>query len=378
MKVAPLCRAIKAYNELNGTEIIPFLVHTGQHYDFNMSDVFFRDLQLPEPDIHLGVGSASHGEQTGRVLIEFEKVLLQESPDLLIVVGDVNSTLACALAAVKLDIPVAHVEAGLRSFDRKMPEEINRLLTDAISNYLFTPSPDGDENLLKEGIPRERIFLVGDIMVDSLLFNLQKARQTMILEKLSLRDRVSGTLIPYSVLTLHRPSNVDNRGTFERIVQGLLRVSSRTPVLCAMHPRTKKQVKLFGIENDFHFYDSPEISPSDYFEDGRLKRKIHCIEPLPYLDFLNLMANARIVLTDSGGIQEETTVLDIPCITLRDTTERPITLTEGTNVLVHEDPDKIEAEAGRVLEGKIRHAKPIPIWDGRTAERIIRILADKR
>jgi UDP-N-acetylglucosamine 2-epimerase (non-hydrolysing) len=282
--------------------------------------------------------------------------------------------LACALAAVKLHIPVAHVEAGLRSFDRKMPEEINRILTDAISDYLFTPSPDGDQNLLKEGISADKIFMAGDIMVDSLLFNLEKAKTTKILERLFLGDRLSTSPIPYSVLTLHRPSNVDNRRTFERIVEGLLRVSSRIPILCAMHPRTRKQVKAFGMEKAFRFYDSPRISPSDYFEGGPLTGKIHCFEPLPYLDFLNLMAHARIVFTDSGGIQEETTVLDIPCVTLRDTTERPITLAEGTNVLVHDDPDRIEAEAGRVLDGKARHAKEIPIWDGRTAERIVRIL----
>jgi UDP-N-acetylglucosamine 2-epimerase (non-hydrolysing) len=379
MKIAPLIRAIHAHNGLNEDYIQPLLVHTGQHYDVNMSDAFFSDLRLPEPDVHLGVGSGGHGEQTGKVLIQFEKVLLKEQPDLVIVVGDVNSTLACTLAAAKLHIPVAHVEAGLRSFDRKMPEEINRLVTDALSDYLFTPSPDGDENLLKEGIPREKIFLVGDIMVDSLLFNLENAKKTDILERLSLKSNKESPLptsvMPYALLTLHRPSNVDNQTSFDRIIQGLLEVASKIPILFPIHPRTKKQVKLFGIESAFEFHASPDLSPEDYYEDITLKKKIHCFEPLRYLDFLNLMAHAKIVLTDSGGIQEETTVLDIPCITLRDTTERPITLTEGTNVLVHDDPQKIVSEATKVLEGKARQGKCPSIWDGHTAERIVDILA---
>ena len=381
MKIAPLIRAIHAHNELYGVNICPFLVHTGQHYDFNMSDAFFKDLHLPEPDIHLGVGSGTHGEQTGNVLIEFEKVLMKEKPDLVIVVGDVNSTLACALAAVKLHMPVAHVESGLRSFDRKMPEEINRVVTDAISDYLFTPSPDGDENLMKEGIPKEKIFLVGDIMVDSLLFNIEKAKKSDILKRLGLQEKATidhcNLTTDYGLLTLHRPSNVDNKESFTQIIQGLLNVSSRIPILFPMHPRTKKQIRTFGLESAFHFYSPTSIKKSDYYSENGLKKKIHCFEPLGYLEFLNLLAHAKIVLTDSGGIQEETTVLNIPCVTLRDTTERPVTLTEGTNVLVHNDPEKMVFEVARVLDGKRKESKCPSLWDGHTAERIVSVLAQK-
>jgi len=423
MKVAPLIRAIDRHNHAGHSSFVPIhhsLVHTGQHYDFNMSDAFFRDLALPKPDLHLGVGSGNHGEQTGKVLIEFEKVLLKEQPDLVIVVGDVNSTLACSLAAVKLHIPVAHVEAGLRSFDRKMPEEINRLLTDAISDYLFTPSPEGDENLAKEGIPPEKVFLVGDIMVDSLLFHLDQARKTNILQRLGLKlptsdlrspasvlgpqssdlrppttdpmarrslneagrpstidYRLSTSLLPYALMTLHRPANVDDKQALEKIVRGLLEVSAHFPILFPVHPRTAKQINAFGMETSFIFHSTPDIRPEEYFDGKILHRKIHCFQPLGYLDFLNLMAHAKVVLTDSGGIQEETTVLNIPCITLRDTTERPITLTEGTNVLVHNDPEKIVAEVKKVLVGDTRVSKRPFLWDGCTAERIVAILANR-
>ncbi|MHB9097558.1 MAG: non-hydrolyzing UDP-N-acetylglucosamine 2-epimerase [Syntrophales bacterium] len=384
MKIAPLVRAIADHNRLNGNRIRPLLVHTGQHYDDNMSDAFFRDLNIPAPDIHLGIGSGSHAEQTGRVLIAFGEVLLRERPDLVIVVGDVNSTMACALAAVKLHIPVAHVEAGLRSFDRRMPEEINRLVTDTIADYLFTPSPDGDANLLREGVPKEKIFLVGDIMVDSLLFNLERAKKTDLLKRLGLRSTGSADsgIAPYALLTLHRPANVDSPETFGRILQGLRRVADRIPILFPIHPRTRKQIAAFGLEDAFHFQNeetAPLFSPAT--EEGQSKGRpggIHCFEPLGYLDFLNLMAHAKLVFTDSGGIQEETTVLDIPCITIRDTTERPITLTEGTNVLVGDDPEKIFEEANRALEGRKRRGRCPAIWDGRTAERIVRILADEK
>ncbi len=401
MKVAPLIRAIDRHNHAGHSSLVPIhhsLVHTGQHYDFNMSDAFFRDLALPKPDLHLGVGSGNHGEQTGKVLIEFEKVLLKEQPDLVIVVGDVNSTLACSLAAVKLHIPVAHVEAGLRSFDRKMPEEINRLLTDAISEYLFTPSPEGDENLAKEGIPQDKVFLVGDIMVDSLLFHLDQARKTHILARLGLKSMSSdicgltafggaeggqgsealiSDLRPYALVTLHRPANVDDKQVLGRIIRGLLEVSAHFPILFPVHPRTAKQINAFGMETSFIFHSTPDIRPEEYLDGKILHRKIHCFQPLGYLDFLNLMAHAKVVLTDSGGIQEETTVLNIPCITLRDTTERPITLTEGTNVLVHNDPEKIVAEVKRVLAGDTRVSQCPFLWDGRTAERIVAILANR-
>jgi UDP-N-acetylglucosamine 2-epimerase (non-hydrolysing) len=376
MKIAPLIRAIDKYNNTLSSSlpaISTLLIHTGQHYDVNMSESFFKDLNLPEPDVNLGIGSGSHGEQTGRVLIEFEKVLFKEQPDLVIVVGDVNSTIACTLACAKLHIPVAHVEAGLRSFDRSMPEEINRILTDAVSDYLFTPSPDGDENLLKEGIPQEKIYMVGDIMVDSLLFNLEKARKSLILKKLGLQKELSTDhcqlTTDYCLLTLHRPSNVDNKESFSRILQGLREVNSRIPIIFPIHPRTTKQIYKFGMESAFNFHELPDMNPEDYNDD-----KIHCFEPFGYLDFLNLMAHAKVVMTDSGGIQEETTVLDIPCITLRDTTERPITIREGTNVLVHNDPHKIKAEFSKALEGNSKKGKCPDIWDGHTAERIVKIL----
>ena len=381
MKVAPLIRAIHRHNNSSDPSLAAvryLLVHTGQHYDFNMSEAFFRDLDLPGADLHLGVGSGSRGEQTGKVLIEFEKVLFREKPDLVVVVGDVNSTLACALAAVKLHIPVAHVESGLRSFDRGMPEEINRLLTDAISDYLFTPSPDADENLLREGIDGKRVFPVGDIMVDSLLHHLDKAKNTGILERLGLKTAKGFSFAGgYALVTLHRPSNVDKRESFERIIHGLLQVASRMPVIFPVHPRTLKQVEAFNLGAVFELHDSWDVKPEHYYEDGVLRRKIHCFSPLGYLDFLNVMAHAKVVLTDSGGIQEETTVLDIPCITLRDTTERPITLTEGTNVLVHDDPEKIVSEVEKVLKGDRKQSRCPLIWDGHTAERIVKILSSR-
>lgn len=396
MKIAPLIRAIKHFNgtpHSSPLTLNPVLVHTGQHYDDNMSDAFFRDLQIPEPDIHLGIGSGTHAEQTGKVMIAFEEILLNEKPDLVIVVGDVNSTIACSLAAVKLCIPVAHIEAGLRSFDRTMPEEINRILTDAISDYLFTPSPDGDENLIKEGIPPEKIFLVGDIMVDSLLFNLEKAKKKNIIEKLGLSPHTAHltpnasstptlspltphqSVSPYAVLTLHRPANVDNKESLQRIITGLLTGSEYLPILFPMHPRTRKQIANFGMEDAFQFHTKGDLNPEAYREAGKFKKKIHAFPPLGYLEFLNLMSQAKLVLTDSGGIQEETTVLNIPCITLRDTTERPITITEGTNVLVHDDPDRIVEEISKVISGNTKASSCPSIWDGHTAERIVEILA---
>jgi UDP-N-acetylglucosamine 2-epimerase (non-hydrolysing) len=352
VKVAPLLRAITKHNAaLTGKPIEPLLVHTGQHYDFEMSQVFFRDLELPQPDIYLGVGSGTHAYQTAKIMIEFEKVLGESQPDSVIVVGDVNSTLAGALTAVKLLIPVAHVEAGLRSYDRTMPEEINRLLTDAIADYLFTPSSDGNENLKKEGIPANKVFLVGNIMVDSLLRNKAKAERTQTLSQLKLQQQ------GYALLTLHRPNNVDDEARLTKILKALQQISFHLPIVFPAHPRTGKSIAKFGLG-------------------GFLKsQNIQLVEPLGYLNFLNLMMNARFVMTDSGGIQEETTVLNIPCLTLRDVTERPVTVTEGTNIVVGADTEKIVAEALRIVDGKAKKGKCPELWDGKTAERIVRILA---
>lgn len=371
-------RAIHAYNGKKGDRIQPCLVHTGQHYDDAMSDSFFRDLSLPAPDVHLGVGSGTHAEQTGGVMIAFEKVLLEERPELVIVVGDVNSTMACTLAAAKLHIPVAHVEAGLRSFDRSMPEEINRVVTDALSDYLFTASPDGDENLKREGIPQEKIFLVGDIMVDSLLFHRRQAESSNILVRMGLKDPACGhqSVVDYGLLTLHRPSNVDLESSFRHILDGLLRISAMLPVIFPVHPRTRKQIGAFGLEEHFTFHSAFPLKPGDYYDGDVLMTTVHCTEPLGYLEFLNLMAHARVVLTDSGGIQEETMVLGIPCVTLRDTTERPVTLTAGTNVLVHDDPDKIVRAVTDVISGRVMKGGCPSMWDGHTAERIVRILSE--
>lgn len=374
MKVAPLVRAIVEHNSSvpsEGLKIDYVLVHTGQHYDFAMSDSFFKDLKLPQPHIYLGVGSGSHAEQTGKVMMEFEKVLLMESPNLVVVVGDVNSTLACTLAAVKLNIPVAHVEAGLRSFDRSMPEEINRLVTDALSTYLFTPSPDADENLLKEGVPPEKIYQVGDIMVDSLLFHLEEAKGSNILARLGLLKGSSPSphsVVPYALLTLHRPSNVDNQQSLQEVLAALELIAHKIPIIFPIHPRTKKQLVLFDLQEKIIFHDidqGAEVSSPG----------IHGFDPLGYLDFLSLMVSARFVLTDSGGIQEETTVLGVPCLTLRDTTERPITISEGTNVLVWNDTGRIVREAYKILEGKTKKARIPACWDGKTAERIIKVLS---
>ena len=344
MKVAPIVAAMKKRPDT----FLPLVVHTGQHYDSAMSDSFFRDLDLPQPDTHLGVGSASHAAQTAAVMERFEPVVLRENPDWVLVVGDVNSTIACALVCVKLGIKVAHVEAGLRSRDRSMPEEINRLLTDQIADLLFTPSHDADENLLAEGIPRERIRFVGNVMIDSLQKNLKKARELPTKEKLGLNG-------DYALLTLHRPSNVDLRESFERILVALEAIAAKLPIVFPVHPRTRKTISELGLS-------------------ARVKsiRDLRMIEPLGYLDFLNLSSSARLVLTDSGGIQEETTALGIPCLTLRENTERPITVEMGTNVVVGTDTTKIVAAANAALNGSAKKTlRQPPLWDGHTSERIL-------
>jgi UDP-N-acetylglucosamine 2-epimerase (non-hydrolysing) len=350
MKVAPIVEEMKRRKR----EFTPLVVHTGQHYDADMSDAFFRDLELPEPDVHLGVGSASHAAQTAAVMERFEPVVLQEQPDWVVVVGDVNSTLACALVCVKLGVKVAHVEAGLRSRDRTMPEEINRLLTDQIADLLFTPSADADENLINEGIAPERIRLVGNIMIDSLLGRVERAKQSTIRETLG----VAGT--DYAVLTLHRPSNVDTRENLAGIIDALAEISQRLPIVFPVHPRTRKTLDEFGF--------SELIKRS-----GNLR----LVDPLGYLDFLQLFSGARIVLTDSGGIQEETTVLGIPCLTLRENTERPITIEMGTNQLVGRDPQKIIEAVRAALDGPSTNEHRVPpLWDGHTAERIVSSLLE--
>lgn len=343
MKVAPIVEAMKRRER----EFAPLVVHTGQHYDAAMSDAFFRDLELPEPDVYLGVGSASHAAQTAAVMKAFEPVVLREQPDWVLVVGDVNSTLACALVCSKLGVRVAHVEAGLRSRDRTMPEEINRVLTDQISDLLFTPSADADENLLAEGIPPSRIRLVGNVMIDSLIKHLPRAGQSTIKRELKIQE--------YAVLTLHRPSNVDDPVTLNRILAAVAKISSRIPVVFPVHPRTQKMIKKLPAGQGM-------ISGAN---------GLSLIEPLGYLDFLSLYSGAQLMLTDSGGIQEETSFLGIPCVTLRDNTERPITVSLGTNTVVGTEPDKILAAAFLSLDQSSPNPVSIPLWDGHAAERIL-------
>lgn len=346
VKISPVIRALK---NVSGVGVV--LVHTGQHYDYGMSASFFEELALPEPDIYLGVGSGNHGEQTGRILAAFEEVVLRESPAGVVVVGDVNSTLACALAAAKCCVPVAHVEAGLRSFDRTMPEEINRVLTDAVADYLFTPSPDADENLRREGAPEDRIFRVGNVMIDSLREYEGAARDRDVAGRLGLK---SG---PYAVCTVHRPSNVDDESTLGTILRILEVLQQECPVVFPLHPRTRMRLESFGLG------------------DILLGRKnLRLIEPLGYLDFIGLMATAALVLTDSGGVQEETTALGVPCLTLRECTERPVTVTMGTNAVVGTDPERVLGAAYRALAGDWPRGILPEGWDGHAADRIAAIL----
>ncbi len=344
MKVAPIYAEMKR----RPAKFRPMIVHTGQHYDAAMSDAFFDDLGMPKPDIHLGVGSGSHAVQTAKIMTEFEPVVLREKPDWVLVVGDVNSTIACALVCAKLGVKIAHVEAGLRSRDRTMPEEINRILTDSISDLLFTTSQDADENLRNEGIPAEKIRFVGNVMIDSLFDHLKMAEKSSVLDHLSLAGS------EYAVLTLHRPSNVDDKRIFSGILDALLAIAERLPIIFPVHPRTKAAIEEFGL---------PErITCSG----------IRLIEPLGYLDFMRLYSCAKMVLTDSGGLQEETTVLGIPCLTLRHNTERPITIEMGTNILVGTDSEKIKETALAVLAGQNADLKTKipPLWDGKAAGRI--------
>lgn len=341
MKMAPIVAAL----DRRGGEVEHVLVHTGQHYDEAMSASFFRDLGMPEPDVNLNVGSGTHAQQTARVMLAFEPVLLEHRPDWVVVVGDVNSTLACALVASKLGVKVAHVEAGLRSGDWAMPEEVNRVLTDRLSDLLLTPSADADENLRREGLPEDRIVRVGNVMIDTLLRQRERSQSSRVLGELELSPR------EFAVATLHRPSNVDDPETLGRIASALGEVAGRLPVIFPAHPRTQARLNEFGIE---------------------LPGGVRVISPLGYLDFLGLWSAARLVLTDSGGLQEETTALGVPCLTLRENTERPVTVSEGTNQIVGSDPARIVAATDEILAGRYACAGRVPeLWDGRAAERIV-------
>ena len=339
MKIAPLYHVLTQSDRWD-----PVVVHTGQHYDFNMSDAFFRDLGLPAPAYNLGVGSGSHAEQTGGVMIAFEKICVESRPDVIVVVGDVNSTAACAMVGTKLWIPVVHLEAGLRSRDRRMPEEINRLVTDAIADVLWTPSGDADENLLSEGVAKEKITMVGNIMIDSFELLRDKIESSQSRAQFGLQSR------DFAVVTLHRPSNVDNRDILTTIVDELTKVSRHIRLAFVVHPRTKKTLVSFGLY-------------------GQLSEnaEIVLVDPLPYIDFMGLATRAKFVITDSGGLQEETTYLGIPCLTLRENTERPITITQGTNRLVK--PGELLESVEAILAGDWPTGSRPALWDGNTAQR---------
>lgn len=347
MKIAPIIRHI----QVAAPEIRPILVHTGQHYDPNMSQTFFVQLGIPAPDVNLEIGGGTHSEQAGLTMIAFEKYLEKNRPDMVIVVGDVNATMACAIVAKKLNILVAHIESGLRSFDRTMPEEINRLLTDAISDILYTPSQDADQQLLKEGVDPTQIVFVGNIMIDTLFQNLEKAMKTEYYRSLGL-DRKN-----FSVLTLHRPSNVDTKESFEEILSALQEILKTETILFPLHPRARQKIEQHHLE---HYFNSDGVKPN----------QINILSPLGYTEMLNLVANAKFVLTDSGGLQEETTALGIPCITLRENTERPITISEGTNYLGGVRKKSILSAFHKMKESP-KSAKIPDYWDGHASERIV-------
>ncbi len=349
MKIAPIYRAINIKRKVLNVEIEHLICHTGQHYDERMSKIFFEELELPKPDFYLGIGSGSHTEQTARIMMEFEKVLLEVKPDLVIVVGDVNSTIACSLTAVKLGIKVAHVEAGLRSFDRSMPEEINRILTDSISDYLFVTEQSGLVNLKREGVDEKKIHFVGHVMIDSLVYFLSKAEKSKILEFYKLIKN------KYILVTMHRPSNVDNEDRLEELISLLNRLAEKTQIIFPVHPRTSKNLEKFKLNS-------------------KLSSNLIITDPIGYLDFIWIMRNASLILTDSGGIQEESTFLGIQCITLRKTTERPITVDVGTNQLVGDDFASAEKLADSIISGKIKIGKIPDLWDGKSSERIVEIL----
>jgi len=354
MKVAPLFHALsgrKASARRAGIDLRVSIVHTGQHYDPNMSDIFFRELGMPAPDRHLDVGSGSHAEQTAKIMVAFEKVLLSDRPDLVVVVGDVNSTVACSLTAKKLGIRVAHVEAGLRSFDTGMPEEINRKLTDAISDLLFVTEESGMRNLRAEGVPAERIFLVGNVMIDTLRRNLSRIENGNFAPSPPVAAFCNGRK-RYGVLTLHRPSNVDSKETLAPIWGAISEVARQVPVLFPVHPRTRGKIAAFGLNG----------------------AGVTMIDPVGYLDMLYAVKGAALVLTDSGGLQEETTALGVPCVTIRENTERPVTVDAGTNYLAGTRPEAILEAARDILGGRGKKGSVPPLWDGNAAERISEIL----
>lgn len=349
MKMAPLYKALKERDD----GYIPALIHTGQHYDKKMSKLFFEDLGMPEPDAYLHVGSGTHGQQTARIIERYEEYILSgNQPDLVIVAGDVNSTIACALVAKKLHIPVAHLEAGLRSFDERMPEEINRVLTDRISDLLFTPSEDGNANLLKEGVPAEKIRLVGNIMIDSLVEHRAKAEKSEVMSELGISEQE-----PYALVTLHRPSNVDEVPGLEMLFSAFSEIGKQIRIIFPMHPRTSKNIERLGLSSQLAEIPNLIIT-----------------EPIGYLDFMKLQMNAKFILTDSGGIQEESTFFGVPCLTLRENTERPITITEGTNQLVPLTSDSIVHYSMKILQGDVKKGTVPKYWDGKTAERVVMVL----
>jgi len=348
MKIAPIQREMARHSDIH-----PVLVHTGQHYDEKMSKLFFDDLELPKPDIYLNVGSASHAVQTAKVMVEFEKVVLDEKPDLVIVVGDVNSTMACSIVASKLGVKIAHVEAGLRSFDRTMPEEINRLVTDALSDLLFVTEQSGLDNLKNEGIADGKVHFVGHVMIDSLIHFTEKAKKSGIKSALGVNAR------DYALVTLHRPSNVDNKENFVKLLNAFAVIEKDIKIIFPIHPRSRKMISEFGLDQQI-----------------KGMKNLMLMEPLGYLDFMNLQQDARFVLTDSGGIQEETTYLGIPCLTMRENTERPVTVEMGTNRLVGSDTDLIIQEAKQILAGNNKQGQIPPLWDGKAAERIVEVIED--